>query len=314
MARKSGRYSNITRAGLFLAVCLLFGCMIFAPVSDASEAGIRQQPGASHYTTYEGIRVHYIEAGAGDRAIVFVHGWCGDASVWRHQMNYFRKKYRVIAVDLPGHGKSGKPRIDYTFDLYAGAVRKVMDAAGVRRACLVVHSMGLLVARHFIENYPNVVSRLCIVDGAAIAVPENREDRTRWKKRADADLAAATWKNRSAFIDSLFSKQTPPALKKKIRSMMLKTPEYVAESTMKNMLNPGNWRKTPTSVYVLAVYAATPDLPAHNAADLHRMFPLLTYYQVKGAGHFIMLEAPDRFNRLLYDYLSHCPCNSVKVR
>ena len=77
------------------------------------------------------MQVHYILDGEGEKTLLFIHGWSCDTTFWKSQINYFKKNYRVIAIDLPGHGKSSKPKINYTFDLFSEAVKKVIDDAGV---------------------------------------------------------------------------------------------------------------------------------------------------------------------------------------
>jgi pimeloyl-ACP methyl ester carboxylesterase len=59
--------------------------------------------------TVDGIPIHSTVRGSGPKTIVFVHGWTCDESSWREQVPFFEKNYRVITLDLPGHGKSGAP-------------------------------------------------------------------------------------------------------------------------------------------------------------------------------------------------------------
>src|SRR5258707_15599034 len=98
--------------------------------------------------TYDGSRVHYEDYGKGKEAIVFIHGWTCDLTFWREQAPVY-KKHRALLIDLPGHGESDKPEVDYTQERFARAVEAVMRDAGVDRATLVVHSMGGTVALSF---------------------------------------------------------------------------------------------------------------------------------------------------------------------
>src|SRR5262249_13048164 len=76
-------------------------------------------------------RIHYKSLGEGKTALVFVHGWSCDMTFWRHQVGALNGKVRVILVDLPGHGQSDRPKIEYTMDLFARAVDAVLTDAGV---------------------------------------------------------------------------------------------------------------------------------------------------------------------------------------
>ncbi len=143
------------------AFLLLILCAFISCVNET-----RPTSSSSHFVSLNDIQVHYIMEGQGDKTLLFIHGWSCDTTVWKSQTDYFKKDYRVIVIDLPGHGKSSKPEIPYTFDLFAEAVRKVIDDAGANKVFLVGHSMGYPVARHFIKKWPQRVSGLCIVDGA----------------------------------------------------------------------------------------------------------------------------------------------------
>src|SRR3954468_21165882 len=76
----------------------------------ASFAGVP----VSRWAKYDNGKVHYLDAGKHNKkAIIFIHGWTCSAEFWRESYNAF-PGYRVIAIDLPGHGQSDKPNADYT--------------------------------------------------------------------------------------------------------------------------------------------------------------------------------------------------------
>ena len=77
-----------------------------------------------HYTDHPGPR-------RSDRALILVHGWSCDESVWRYQIEAFTGRARVITLDLPGSGKSDKPRINYSMDLFAESIAAVCEDAGI---------------------------------------------------------------------------------------------------------------------------------------------------------------------------------------
>src|SRR6266851_7943365 len=85
----------------------------------------------SRFATVDGARIHYKETGRGRAALVFVHGWGGDMNVWREQVPHFASRARVIVIDLPGHGQSGKPNADYSMKYMARAIRGVLDDARI---------------------------------------------------------------------------------------------------------------------------------------------------------------------------------------
>ena len=114
----------------------------------------------SRFAPYQGVRVYYKSLGSGSSAVVFVHGWSCDMSVWRGQIPAVEGRIRALFVDLPGFGRSDKPDVSYTMDYLAGAVDAVMQAAGVDRAVLVGHSMGTPVIRQYDRKYHAKVAAL----------------------------------------------------------------------------------------------------------------------------------------------------------
>lgn len=90
----------------------------------------------------DGVMVYYEAYGQGDRAVVFVHGWSCDGSYWARQVETFKDEYRVVTIDLAGHGKSGSNRQAWTFERFGDDVAAVANALDLKEVALVGHSMG----------------------------------------------------------------------------------------------------------------------------------------------------------------------------
>src|ERR1700752_2619966 len=88
---------------LWLIACALF--MSGATIQSAT-AQTKTLQSESRFAKLEGARVHYVNYGKGDEALVLIHGWTQNVDSWRDQIPDFAKHYRVIAIDLPGHGQS----------------------------------------------------------------------------------------------------------------------------------------------------------------------------------------------------------------
>src|SRR3954449_1836545 len=110
-----------------------------------------------------GQQVGYRMAGEGP-AIVLVHGLAGSSTTWWPVMPALAERYTVIAPDLLGHGKSGKPRGDYSLGAYASGVRDLLTVLGVRKATVVGHSLGGGIAMQFAYQFPERLERLVLVD------------------------------------------------------------------------------------------------------------------------------------------------------
>ena len=120
-----------------------------------------------------GVKAHYVDEGEGP-VILLLHGFTMSIPFWRSSIAPLAKRFRVIAVDLPGFGKSGKPeRFLYDMTGFARWVSDFLDALGVTRAAFVGHSMGGGVAYTLATSEPERVSSLVLVD--AVGYQPRRE-------------------------------------------------------------------------------------------------------------------------------------------
>lgn len=118
----------------------------------------------------DGLTLHYVVEGRGP-ATVLVHGLGGFAESWRHTIAALRGHGTVIALDLPGFGRSSKPRLEYRVTLHARAVAGLLRALGLERARLVGHSLGGAVAATCAVRFPAAVERLALLGAAVPGFP-----------------------------------------------------------------------------------------------------------------------------------------------
>lgn len=96
-------------------------------------------------------------------ALVLLHGYSDNSRSWSLVANQFSQSFRLIAVDLRGHGKSAAPDCCYTLSSMAHDVKLVMDHFEIERASLVGHSLGSMVAQVFAQQYPDRLNKLVLV-------------------------------------------------------------------------------------------------------------------------------------------------------
>ena len=251
------------------------------------------------WASLDGHRIHYRVLGAGPRTLVFVHGWTGSLAMWRLQAPVFAAKgFRVIALDLPGHGASDAPEVAYTMDLFARAVDAVMRDAGAARAVLVGHSMGTPVVREFYRRYPEKTRALVAVDGSlrALFTPEE----------AQKILAPYRGSGYARQLENFADFMIPadqPALRAEAKAIMTKTPQRVAISAFENLANPANFREDPIRVPLLCVMARGSHWPDDYEAFVRRLAPKSEYRILDGVGHFVMLQKPAELNAILSEFL-----------
>jgi len=113
------------------------------------------------YVTVDGISVRYAVRGAGP-PVVLLHGFCEFLETWDLNLRALSQHFRVYALDLPGHGLSDKPYLDYTISFFAGFIIDFMHSVGIDRASLVSHSFGGAIAISITVGFPEQVDRLVL--------------------------------------------------------------------------------------------------------------------------------------------------------
>ncbi len=106
--------------------------------------------------SYEGIDVSFSDRGTG-RPIVLLHGYLESKAIWEPLSDILERSFRVVAVDLPGHGCSGVMSDVHTMEFMAGAVKEVIDQLALQKVIMVGHSLGGYVTLAFLELYPQLL-------------------------------------------------------------------------------------------------------------------------------------------------------------
>ena len=120
----------------------------------------------------EGVRLSYLESGSGDPALLFIHGWCCDATHWRKQLAALDGDHRVLALDLRGHGESAKPDQDYTIDEFAEDMGWLCQELALERPVIVGHSMGGVIALNMVRRWPQLARAVVFVDAGITPFPK----------------------------------------------------------------------------------------------------------------------------------------------
>jgi pimeloyl-ACP methyl ester carboxylesterase len=119
----------------------------------------------SYIITPDGVRLRVCERGAGDRAIVLVHGWKMSHRVFDHPIHRLQRQFRVIAYDLRGMGESEKANCRYDFDEHARDLGHVIRHFGLEDATLVGWSMGCSVSLSYLQSDGHGVARQILING-----------------------------------------------------------------------------------------------------------------------------------------------------
>lgn len=255
--------------------------------------------------------MHFVRAGQGAPPLLFVHGFACSHEDWHFQIDHFSKTNEVVACDLRGHGQTpGRPQ-ECSIEHYGGDVAALVNNLELRSVVLVGHSMGCRVVLEAARLVPKRVSALVLVDGSRNATgdPDAAE------KSAHATIEKLGY---ATFAETLF------------RQMFLK-PSAEADAIVARALKqsaefgPVLWPRVTRwdagqmdaafeaiKVPVLAIQSTTrnaqlqrtPLKPGETSPwlDFLRKFPNIKTEIVPDTGHFTMLEAPGRVNRLIGEF------------
>jgi pimeloyl-ACP methyl ester carboxylesterase len=174
-------------------------------------------------TSYKNTVIHYTDQGKGT-AVVLLHGFLENQSMWNTFLPELSKKYRIITMDLLGHGATECLGYVHTMEDQADMVHHVLQKLKIRKAALIGHSMGGYVTLAFAELYPNTVKGIVLINSTSRADSDER-------KRNRARAIVAVKQNYSAFIRmsiaNLFSENNRERLDDRIEEVKLealKTP------------------------------------------------------------------------------------------
>ncbi|MEO1021806.1 MAG: alpha/beta hydrolase [Bacteroidota bacterium] len=118
--------------------------------------------------TQSDVSLAYIDEGSGSQTVILIHGLASNAGFWRYVIPDLSKSYRVIAVDLPGFGKSDKGDFSYGISFYADQILALMNELKIDKAILAGHSMGGQISMNFALQYPERLNKLVLASPAGI--------------------------------------------------------------------------------------------------------------------------------------------------
>ncbi|MBW3557630.1 MAG: alpha/beta hydrolase [Actinobacteria bacterium] len=260
--------------------------------------------------------LHVVDEGAG-RPVVLLHGFPDSAAVWRHQSPALVDAgFRTIAPDLRGFGRSPKPeRVEeYAVTMVVGDVLALMDDLGVEQADVVGHDWGSAVGWVLAAIAPDRVRRLVAVSVGHPAVRPHLGVEQREKSwymlffqfpEAEQLLAADDWKlfrqllREDGDMDSYLADLSRPG------ALTAALNWYRANLSPRLQLSPPP-PLPPVTVPVMGIWSTGDHYLVEDHVRLSERFVSgpWRYERIEGASHWIPLDAPERLNELLIDFLS----------
>jgi len=161
-------------------------------------------------------RIFYKDSGQG-KTIVLLHGFTESQKIWNHFAKVLSKEFRIITIDLPGHGKSECVDGIHTMELQAEVVNAVLKKLIVRKCVMIGHSMGGYVTLAFARKFPSRLKGICIFHSHCFPdTPEDREIRNRTIELVRNDKFGFL----TNFIPNLFPQEVQEKFSGKINALV----------------------------------------------------------------------------------------------
>lgn len=252
-------------------------------------------------------KIYYEVRGDAEKTLVFIHGWTSSIESWKFQLDAF-PNYKVIAVDLPGNGKSSKhEEAEYTMELFADAVNTVLKEETVPKAFFFGHSMGFAVTEVLAQKYPDLCIGIGSIDGAHFELPDDERGKKEWLEyNRSFTESLKEEKGRDEFINALFLPDTPNILRKEVFEMSRQVPLSIGRAMIAGVEKDMKyWAKRQMDIPCLAIYSPVYQLTEEYKEDFKAMYPQVEYHEIENVSHFLMLEIPYKINQIIHDYLEN---------
>ncbi len=265
--------------------------------------------------------IAYIEAGNGPKTLILVHGLASNAGFWRYVIPELSKEFRVIAVDLPGYGKSGKGAYPYSISFYAEQIKLIADELKLDKFTIAGHSMGGQIAIMFSLKYPERLEKLILASPAGIEEFEKGEGD--WlrsvmtmngvKKTYEDGIRRNLANNFYSWDDNRWEWM----VEERVRMSKAKDFDeftYTVVRCVNAMLDEPTFDKIKNiSVPTLIVYGKydglipNPYLNPGFTSDVFKwgasQIPGCRLYEIDNCGHMLQIEKPEEFTNAVLDFL-----------
>ncbi len=276
--------------------------LVFAAAVASSGAAaaltVPELPVSGRVRSADGVEIAYAERAGGALTILFIHGGLADRTFWSLQFAELPKEYRLVALDLAGHGASGANRDAMTIGAWAADVRAVADALKLGRIVLVGNSLGGPVA----------LEAAALLKGRAIGVVgvDTLHDAMQQMPKEVAHAQAEALRKDFAggchgLVEALFHPGTQAELKAWAEHRMCGVPRPMAASMIEGFGGYDTARAFRNAG--VPIRAINGDLWPTKVEANRTVTPDFDAVIIKGAGHYPMLESPGEFNRLLLEYV-----------
>ncbi len=247
----------------------------------------------------DGVVINHISCGTADTTLLFVHGWAIDHSYWSSQVDAFCPAYRVVTMDLAGHGHSGNNRSSWAVEDYARDVRAVIDQLELDHVILIGHSMGGDIILEAAIDNDRVVALVGVDNFKAVGAEYTDEERAQIaafldQLRTNFDTAAVSYSR-----TYLFQPTTDSTAVERVIQSVIAVDSTIATATLEAVFAYFPREAERLSRLDKPLFLINSSATPTDSAGLMSTGVNFEVLDAGPTGHYPMIEDPVRFNDLL---------------
>ena len=257
-------------------------------------------------TSADGVRIVYDVRGQSDVALVFVHCWACNRFFWRNQVDVFSSRYRVVTVDLAGHGQSGTNRQNWTILGLTQDIVAVANDLNLKKMILIGHSMGGRVCLQAASLMKGRVLGVVLVD----IMHDASQRETVAEAEADAANLRRDFKGYFRDLSALFSKNADPVVRHWVENQAMQADPgamIALKLDVPNVIPAELFAHAGVSIRAIN---AMPPFSDPTNIEQNKKYADYDAVLIPGAGHFLQLERPDKFNQALEKWITEMTLSS----
>ena len=250
----------------------------------------------------DNLKINYKIYGNGHPTLLFIHGSFNDQTYWDSQVAHFKNHYKIVTMDLGGHGESGKNRDVWTIEEFGEDIGAALKQLELRDVIIIGHSMGADAMLEAAVEYPENLIGLVAVDyfkNVGTQFPEDQEKQIMESLHTNFSKAAETYAR-----TGLLTPETPAAVAERVTKAYRDAEPDMGMKSIASTFGYAERESQMLQKLKLKVHLINVDYQPTNPDALRRFTTNFDLHAIHGTSHFPMIENPEEFNQKLEKALS----------
>ncbi|MGE1152610.1 alpha/beta fold hydrolase [Pseudomonas kitaguniensis] len=252
---------------------------------------------------HQGCSLHYAEYGHGT-PLILIHGLGSSSEDWEFQVAVLARHYRLIVVDVRGHGRSDKPRERYSIQGFSADLQALIEHLNLPPAHVVGLSMGGMIAFQLAVDAPGLIKSLCIVNSAPQVKVRSAADYWQWAKRWSLARLLSVASIGRALGERLFPEPAQADLRRKMAKRWAKNDKRAYLASFDAIVGWGVQERLSKITCPTLVISADHDYTSVAQKQIYvKLLPDARLVVIENSRHATPLDQPEVFNATLLDFL-----------